>query len=146
MALTSAMSYWWSQEEGAPQPEQVGVPFWALEAIVTGFLNYHDKVKTGESAHLDREMGFVSDGKGKKPRLVEKLRRHRDLNASLAIALDRESGLSTTDAVKAASTRFLISEKTVWRLWSKNKDFAIKSLENFRTLTTSRGAEIDPES
>ena len=82
---------------------------------------------------------------GMEPRLTEKLRRLRDLKVGLAIALDCEKGKTRTEAVKDASAQFLISEKTVWRLWSTNKDFVTKTLENFRTPITSGSVENDPE-
>ena len=140
--LQSVASYYWQfpDEQGS---DSVGVPFWVVEVLSEGFFRYENARSADRTTTLGEAFGLEGGGQGKQPKLKEQRTIVRDRNIALSIAMQIAEELTVEEAVNLVAEQHSLSEKTVWPIWSKYKDLAQSSLNNYQTLKTSGSDESD---
>ena len=141
MAIASVAAYWWL-DQGEP-PEHVRIPWWALDAIASGFNIYTSAWKKGQDTSFGEAFGMEMSGKGNKPILTKIRRAARDQNVALHVAMALEEGGSVESAIYDTAEQCRLSDKTVWRIWSERGETAKLCLTNYRTLNSSVSDDRD---
>jgi len=132
-ALSYIASYVWQAEE----PSTLPIPWWVVQALAIGFINYRDRAGSGTPMTLGEAYNLEGRGQGKEPRIQRALRELRDIRIATAIAQANVAGVKIEAALQEQSDKTRLSVGQVRRIWEKNHRRASSAIRNFRTRITS---------
>ncbi len=140
--ISAIACFYWQNPNKLGSPN-VTVPFWAIEALSEGFMKYHQAKGSGRTTTLGEAFGLEGGGQGITPILKKTFKSDRNRKIALSIAIKIDGGISVEEAVNLVADEYDLSEKTIWPIWSNNKELVQSSLKNFLTLKTSGSDESD---
>ena len=106
-------------------------------------MKYHQAKGSGRTTTLGEAFGLEGGGQGITPILKKTFKSDRNRKIALSIAIKIDGGISVEEAVNLVADEYDLSEKTIWPIWSNNKELVQSSLKNFLTLKTSGSDESD---